>query len=127
MRGAHFYAAQLPAWNNFSVPAADSGRRTERAAPLLSESDSKAKKKPCMATGRQAFTALELIFPNYPEPWAKKKSCKMGLHTEVFHVAVKRINSSHHSDSRHKNSSDSLQRAAHAERKVILQGLKVAI
>lgn len=44
-----------------------------------------------MAAGMQAFTALELIVPNYPQPGAKK-SCKMGLHTRVFHVAEERIN-----------------------------------
>lgn len=53
----------------------------------------------------------------------------MGLHTEVFHVAVNCINNPHRSasDSRHKNFCDNLQREAQFECKEFLKGLKVAI
>lgn len=50
----------------------------------------------------------------------------MALHTEAFHVAVKRINNPHHSDSRHKNSCNNLQRRT-AQTEGVSTGLKVAI
>lgn len=70
--------------------------RTDCAALLLSESDSKAK-----AVHGHRDAGLHGTVTNISQlsRATGQKSCKMGLHREVFHVAVKRINNHHHSAS----------------------------